>query len=62
MLENIKKSQTEIKNTITEIKYTLGGGIQGRLDDTEVRITKLEDKVVEIMDAEQKRRIKNKKK
>lgn len=62
MLKNIKKSQTEIKNTITEIKYTLGGGIHGILDDTEVRITKLEDRVVEIMDAEQKKRIKNKKK
>ena len=44
-----------MKNTITEIKYTLGGGIHGRLDDTEVRITKLEDRVVEIMDAEQKK-------
>ena len=33
-LENKKKNQTELKNTITKIKNSLGG-INSRLDDTE---------------------------
>lgn len=44
----IKYKKEPNRDTITEINYTLGGGIHGRLDDTEVRITKLEDRVVEI--------------
>ena len=35
-MENIKKNQMELKNTITEIKNTLEG-INRRLDDTEER-------------------------
>ena len=53
-LENIKKNQIEVKNTITEIKNTLEG-INSRSDDTEERISKLEDRVVEITQAEQKK-------
>ena len=54
VLENIKKNQIEMKNTITEIKNTLEG-IHGRLDDTEVQISELEDRVVEITEVEQKK-------
>ena len=47
LTENIKKNQTEPKNTITEIKNTLEG-INSSLDDTEERISEREDRVVEI--------------
>ena len=42
-LENIKKIQIELKNTITEIKYILEG-ISSRLDDMKKQICKLEEK------------------
>ena len=44
-----------IKTTITKMKNTLEG-LNGRLNDTEEWISKLEDRVVEITDAEQKKR------
>ena len=58
-LENIKKSQT-IKNIkknqiIIERKNTLEG-INSRLNDTEEWIRKLEDRVVEITETEEKKR------
>ena len=48
----MKNNQTEMKNTITEMKNTLEG-INSRLNDTEEMTRKLEDRVVEITDAEQ---------
>lgn len=42
-LENIKKIQTELNNTITEIKYILEG-INSRLDDMKEQICELEEK------------------
>ena len=51
-LENTRKNQTKLKNT-TEIKNTLG--INNRLDDTEKWISNLEDRVVKINHAEQKK-------
>ena len=45
-LENLK-NQTELKNTIIEIKNTLER-INSRLDDTEEWMSKLADRVVEI--------------
>ena len=54
-VENIKKNQAELKNTITEMKNALEG-INSRLDDTEEWVSKLEDQVVEITQAEQKRK------
>ena len=59
-LENKKKKQTELKNTITEIKTTLQG-INSRLYNTEERSSNLEDRVVEITQAEQKKREKGRK-
>ena len=53
-LENRKDNQTEMKNTITEIKNTLEE-ISSKLNDTEKRTSKLEDRVVEITDVEQKK-------
>ena len=50
--ECIKKDQTEMNTTIMEIKNKLGG-INIRLDDTEEQIRDLEDRVVEITEAEQ---------
>ena len=47
------KEQPEMKNTITEMKNTLEG--INRLCDTEEWISELEDRVVEITDAEQKK-------
>ena len=46
-LENIKKNQTEMRNTITEGKNT-PEGIYSRLCDVEKRIRELEDRAVEI--------------
>ena len=43
-----------MKNTITEIKNTLEG-INSRLDDTEELISKLDDRVMEITQAEQRK-------
>ena len=54
-LENIKNKQ--IKNIITEMKNALEG-INSRLNDTEEWISELEDRLVEITDAEQKKRMK----
>ena len=48
------KSQIELKNTKTEIKNTLEG-INSRLEDIEVWIRKLEDRVMEITEAELKK-------
>ena len=53
-LENIKNKQKQMKNIITEIKDTLEG-INCRLNDTEEWISKLEYRVAEIIDAEQKK-------
>ena len=53
-LENIKNNQKQVKNIITEIKDTLEG-INCRLNDTEEWISKLEYRVEEIIDAEQKK-------
>ena len=44
----------EMKKAITEVKNTLGG-INSRLHDTEEWISELKDRVVEIIDAEQKK-------
>ena len=54
--ENIKKNQSELKNTITEMTNTLEG-INNGLRDTVEQISKLEDRVVENTQAEQKKRI-----
>ena len=59
-LENTKKNHTDLKST-TEIKNTLER-INSRLDDTEEWISKLEDRVLEITQAEQKKENKNYKK
>ena len=55
-LENIKNNEIELKNTITEMKSTLEG-INSRLNEEEW-LTELEDRVVEIIMAEQKKKIK----
>ena len=54
-LENINKNQAEMKNTITDMKNTLKG-INIRLNDTEEWIRELEDRVLEITEAEQKKK------
>jgi len=51
---DIKNNQKQMKNIITEIKDTLEG-INCRLNDTEEWISKLEYRVAEIIDAEQKK-------
>ena len=53
-LENIKNNQTEMNNTITEMENTLEG-INSILNDTEEWISELENRVVEITDAEQEK-------
>ena len=45
-LENVKKNQSELKNTVTEKKNILEG-IDSRLDDIEEHISDLEDKIME---------------
>ena len=51
-LENIKNNQTDREDTITEMKNTLEG-INCRLNDTEELINTVEDRMVDITEAEQ---------
>ena len=56
-LEEIKKSRSIMNNVITEIKSTLEG-IYSRITEAEKRISEVEDGMVEINEAERKKRIK----
>ena len=51
-LEELKRNQATMKNTINEIKNTLEG-INNRITEAEKWISDLEDKIVEITTAEQ---------
>ena len=51
-LEELKRKQTMMNNTINEIKNSLEG-INSRITEGEERISDLEDKTVEITTAEQ---------
>ena len=53
-LENVKKNQTELKNIIAN--KNILEGIRSTLDDIEEWISELEDRAVEIIHAEQKKR------
>ena len=53
-LEEIKKSQLKINNAVNEIKITLEGTMS-RITETEDRISDVEDKMVEINEAERKK-------
>ena len=55
-VKNIKKTQTEPKTTITEMFKHALKGTNGGLDDTEEWIGELENRVVEITQAEQKKK------
>ena len=59
-LEEIKTSQSAMSNAITEIKNTLEG-TNSRVTEKEERISDMEDKMVEINEAEHKKRIKGNK-
>ena len=50
-LEELKSKQTEMNNTINEIKNSLEG-INSRRTEAEERISDLEDKIVEITTSE----------
>ena len=50
-LEEIKKSQSIMNNAITEIKSTLDG-TDRIITEAEVRISEVEDRMVEINEAE----------
>ena len=56
-LEEIKKSQSIMNNAITEIKSTLEG-TNSRIMEADNRISEVEDRMVEINEAEWKKRIK----
>ena len=51
-VEELKRNQATMKNTINEIKYTLDG-INSRITEPEERISDQEDTMVEITTAEQ---------
>ena len=51
-VEELKRNQAMMKNTINEIKNTLEG-INSRITEAEERISDLEDKMVAITTAEQ---------
>ena len=53
-LEEIKKSQLKMDNTISEIKNTLEG-TNSRITEAENRINEVEGKMVEISEAERKK-------
>ena len=57
-IENIKKNQSELKDTITEMTNTLEG-ISSRQKDAEEQINNLQDRVVEIIQAEKQKRKNN---
>ena len=54
-IQDIKLKQEEMQNTITEIKNSLETANSSRMQEAEERISKVEDRLVEITDAEQKR-------
>ena len=54
-LEEIKKSQSIMNNAVTEIKGTLEG-TNSRITDAEDRITGVQDRMVEINEAERKKK------
>ena len=56
-LQEIKKSQSIMNNAITEIKSTLGG-TNHVTAQAEERISELEDRIVEINEAERKKELK----
>ena len=60
-LEEFKKSQLKMNNAINEIKITLEGTMS-RITETEDSISEVEDKMVEINEAERKKEKKNQKK
>ena len=51
-LENVKKNQSEMRNTILEVKNSLKG-LNSRVDDPEEQIIQLEIRLEEINQAEQ---------
>ena len=53
-LEEIKKIQSIMNNAITEIKITLEG-TNSRIMEAEVSISEVEDKMIEINEAERKK-------
>ena len=54
-LEELKSKQTMMSNTINEIKNSLEG-INSRITEAEEWINDLEDKIVEIITAEQNKK------
>ena len=53
-IQDIKLTQEEMQNTITEIKHTLQAA-NSRKQEAEEQISEVEDRLVETADAEQKR-------
>ena len=53
-MQDIKLKQEEMQNTITEIKNSLEA-TNSRIQEAEEWISEVEDRLVEIMNAEQKR-------
>ena len=58
-LDDIKKNQSIMNNATTEIKSTLEGNIS-RLTEAEERISDMEDRMVEVNEAERKKEKKRK--
>ena len=56
-LEEIKKSQSIMNNAINEIKNTLEG-TNSRITEAKVRISEVEDRMVEINETERKKELK----
>ena len=54
-LEEIKKSQLKVNNAINEIKKNTLEGTNSRITEPEERISEVEDKMVEINEAERKK-------
>ena len=54
-LEEMKKSPSIMNNAINEIKNTLEG-TNSRITEAEVRVSEVEDRMVEINEAERKKK------
>ena len=57
-LEEMKKSQSIMNNAINEIKNTLEG-TNSRITEAEIRVSEVEDRMVEINEAERKEKTNN---
>ena len=58
-IQDMKLKQEEMQNTITEVKNSSNSN-NSRIQEAEEQISEVEDRLVEITDAEQRKKLENK--